>query len=526
MNEQGLLNTTDRRSGRYGLLLLLLTLVLAACAGGPGAEQTEMETAEAFIGSLSAGATASGELRPLREASISAATPARVTDVFVRVGDEVATGDPLLQLSTDDLEFSVANAAQTVRLREASLADLLDEPDTAELAAAEAGVTTARIELDDLLDGVTPEEIAIAEANLRAAEAALGSASAELNNVQTSVTSAQIEQARAAVYSAEQQLRAAQDANEELTNAATDQTLRQAQQQVASAKAQLDALLAGPDSGQIGAAQGSVTSAQANVENRRIELERLQTGPTAAQEAAARARLAQAEANLATLVDGPTAEDIATAEAELAQARLSLADAEDALADATITAPFPGFVAAINAQPGEIASGIVAEIVDLSSLQTVLEVDEVDISALAPGQPVTVTLETWPNDELSGSVASIAPAPNNAPGSNLITYEVRLNLDPTALPVRAGMTANASILTDERDDVLLVPNAAILADRASGTFSVRRVVGDTTEEVPVTIGQRDNRYTIITDGLEAGDMVVIGGGSPNDEDQFGGPFGG
>lgn len=526
MYEKGLMTTTDRRSGRYGLLLILLTLVLAACAGGPEAQQAETETAEAFIGSLSAGATASGELRPMREASISAPTPARVTDVYVRVGDEVAAGDPLLQLNTDDLALSVANAAQTVRLREASLADLLTEPDEAELAAAEASVATARIELDDLLDGVTPQEIAIAEANLRAAEAALNSASAELNNVQTSVTSAQIEQARAAVYSAEQQLRAAQDANEELTNAATDQALRQAQQQVASAQAQLDSLLTGPDSGQVAAAQGSVASAQANVDNRRIELQQLQTGPTAAQEAAARARLAQAEANLASLVDGPTAEEIATAEAELAQARISLAEAEDALADATITAPFAGVVAAISAQPGEIASGVVAEIVDLSSLQTVLEVDEVDISSLSTGQPVTVTLETWPNEELSGSIASIAPAPNDAPGSNLITYEVRLNLDPTALPVRAGMTANANILTDQRDDVLLVPNAAILADRASGTFSVRRVVGDTTEEVPVTIGLRDNRYTIITDGLEAGDVVVVGGGSPNDEDQFGGPFGG
>jgi multidrug efflux pump subunit AcrA (membrane-fusion protein) len=71
------------------------------------------------------------------------------------------------------------------------------------------------------------------------------------------------------------------------------------------------------------------------------------------------------------------------------------------------------------------------------------------------------------------------------------------------------MTANADLITERRENVLLVPNRAITADRAKDTYSVRRIDGDEISEVDVTIGMRDSRYTEITSGLEAGDKVSI-----------------
>jgi multidrug efflux pump subunit AcrA (membrane-fusion protein) len=90
-----------------------------------------------------------------------------------------------------------------------------------------------------------------------------------------------------------------------------------------------------------------------------------------------------------------------------------------------------------------------------------------------------------------------------------VTYEVHITLDKTALPVRAGMTANADLQTAERTSVLLVPNRAISADRESGTYYVNRIKGGQIEQVEVSIGLRDSQYTEITAGLQEGDELSI-----------------
>ena len=124
----------------------------------------------------------------------------------------------------------------------------------------------------------------------------------------------------------------------------------------------------------------------------------------------------------------------------------------------------------------------------------------------------------------------IAPAAV-ADRSGLVSYEVSLSLAETALPVRAGMTASARMITARRDEVLLVPNRAIIADRQTGAFYVDLLVpggeeedGERVERVEVSVGLRDDEHTQITGGLEAGDRVRIGAvradlpfGPPDDE---------
>ena len=96
-----------------------------------------------------------------------------------------------------------------------------------------------------------------------------------------------------------------------------------------------------------------------------------------------------------------------------------------------------------------------------------------------------------------------------------MTYNVHLALDDSELPVLAGMTANADLITRVGEDVLLVPNAAITADRQQGTHSVNlvRTAADGTKSVvpvAVTIGLQDREYTQIKSGLQRGDVVLLG----------------
>ncbi len=135
--------------------------------------------------------------------------------------------------------------------------------------------------------------------------------------------------------------------------------------------------------------------------------------------------------------------------------------------------------------------------------------------ALAPGQKAIITLETWPDEEISGEIAAISPSADGG-GDGIVAYDVQINLEePEDLPILVGMTANAKLITANNKNVLLVPNAAITADRQAGTYWVNKVIGSTkgdplTEKVEVTIGFKDDDYTQIVSGLVEGDEVLVG----------------
>jgi len=545
------------------IVVLIVTAALIGCAAARQRVQAANAPASgdvftAFIGDLSASASASGKLLPQRDVQLALGTQGQVQDLYVQVGDQVQEGDVLLVLESKDLERSVASAEQTVAINKANLDKLLRAADPEDIAAAEAAVTSAQTQLDDLLDGPSDEDLARARASL-------DSAQARLDDVLAGPTQAEMDQALAALSSAKAGLAAAQAryaalddqkviAQNDIHNAQlaidqardmynmliwsqprvadswgpyspqaaalrnaqigydaavanytlteindNDSSLRSAETQVAQAEAAL-AALNDERTAQIAAAKAQVAQADANL----AKLLEKQTTQIASVEA----QLAQAKANLEKLLDGASEQQLAIARAQLEQSLISLEDAQDNLDAATLTAPFDGTVTAVHTAVGEYASGVVIELIDTASLRVVLNVDEVDIGSIKVGQPTRVTLESWPDRELDGEVTMIAPKGRNVGG--IVTYEVQLSLDAGDLPILAGMTANADLVTAQKTQVLLVPNRAITADRQTQEYFVNKVVGDSLEKVQVTIGMRDSTYTEITSGLQAGDRVYTG----------------
>ena len=470
------------------------------------------DTATVFTGDLAASATASGQIEPAHTTRLSAATPGIVTDVFVRAGDKVEAGDVLVQLDSAALSLQVERAQQNLALQEANLEALLEGASAADITAAEAAVHSAQVRLESLLAGPTAQEIAESEANIRAQEGSVAAAAAAYNSTLDSISDSAIAAAEAELVNARIAYDNAKEVNDNFANEATDKALQDAAEQLTIAQTKLADLQAGPKQGNVTSASANISAAQANLEQAKANHERLLAGATPSQIAAAEATLAQAQANLDSLQEGASAEDIAIAETGVEKARLALADATEALAKATIRTPFAGLVTAVNVNQGEMAANNIVEIVS-DQLQVILNVDEIDVGVLAPGQTAVITLETWPNEEINGAISAIAPSANN--GGGVITYDVLLTLDETDLPVLVGMTANARLITASRQDVLLVPNAAITADRANGVYTVNKIVGEEngrplTEEVEVTIGLKDDQYTQILSGLAEGDEVVIG----------------
>lgn len=490
-----------------GIGVVLFALNSAASNARAAALQAQSgQVVEAFIGDLSASATASGSIAAPREARLSLEVAGTVVDVPVSVGDRVRAGDVLVQLDTTALERAVANAELALAIQEANLRDLTNGASEADLASAQAAVASAQASLDKVKAGANPNDIQAARASLAAAQAAYDALVAGPD-------AEAVAQAQATLNNAEAALRKAQAAYDKVAGrpdvGMTQQSLdlEQATNNYASAKAAYNQAVAGPSQDQIQQARSSVEQARAN-------LQKLLDSPTATELAAAEAQLAQAQAQLASITEGASVDKVTVGQTQVEQARLNLQEAQEKLDKASLRAPFDGIVTAIHVAEGEQASGLAVELADTSSLEAVLNVDEVDVGELAAGQAAVITLETWPGEAIPGTVVSIAPKAT-AGSSGIASYEVRVQVGPTELPVRIGMTADADLITAERTGVLLVPSQAITADREAGKYTVNLVSTApdgrrTITKTEVTIGLKDGDNTEITSGLREGDQVLIG----------------
>jgi HlyD family secretion protein len=192
------------------------------------------------------------------------------------------------------------------------------------------------------------------------------------------------------------------------------------------------------------------------------------------------------------------------------QAAVALEMARAELEKTTLIAPFDGVVTAVNVREEELTPATVPAVVleDMSELQIVVDVDEIDVARIDEGQEVTIGVDALPGEVVSGHVERIAPAASQMSG--VVVYQVTIVLDKTDLPLRVGMSATAEITTRRLEEVLLVPNWAIRIDRGTGRTFVNLLRADTVEEVEIEVGVRGRDVSEASLGLENGDVVVAG----------------
>ena len=196
-------------------------------------------------------------------------------------------------------------------------------------------------------------------------------------------------------------------------------------------------------------------------------------------------------------------------ELQLEVAELALAQAQKQLDKATITAPFDGVIARVSVDEGETVSSAttIIHLIDPSSMELNVNVDEVDIPDVKLGQRANISVDALPDMQFEGRVSSICPLPTGEAG--LVLYEVKISFDaPEGSELKAGMSATVDIIISQRGDVLLVPNRAIKQDN-QGNSMVRVMVNDQIEDRAVVTGLSDGFYTEIMDGLDEGEKVVI-----------------
>ena len=236
-----------------------------------------------------------------------------------------------------------------------------------------------------------------------------------------------------------------------------------------------------------------------------------------------------AGAVLAT-IGGESAENsLADAALAVQNAQLSLQSAQEALDSYTITSPISGTVIEKNLKAGDQLnggdSGAMAVIYDLSQLELQMDVSELDIGQIQPGQTVEITAEALPGQTFTGVVEKVSV--NGTTTDGFTTYPVTILLSEYG-DLNPGMNVSADIIVERSENVLCVPAAAVNSDgtvlvAGEGAFAEDGVtIADPSkiESRPVTLGRGNQDFVEITSGLEEGETVLLPiqstGGMPSD----------
>lgn len=158
---------------------------------------------------------------------------------------------------------------------------------------------------------------------------------------------------------------------------------------------------------------------------------------------------------------------------------------------------------------------------DLTQMQVIADVDEADIGEVLEGQSVSFTVDAFPEDTFRGKVTQVRLQPTTT--SNVVTYEVVVNAPNPDYKLKPGLTANITITTEEKDDILMVPSKAlrfrpetgktnsdtIRAAAATKTLWVKSPDGNIAP-VKVNVGVSDGIYTEVSGEIKEGNLVVTG----------------
>ena len=202
-----------------------------------------------------------------------------------------------------------------------------------------------------------------------------------------------------------------------------------------------------------------------------------------AQKALAAAQAAPAMDADGTAVPTDTSADasaVSSAQRNLASAQATLEQANAKAAERTVKAPSSGSIVELNAKVGAtVAGGVVMgegdtsggkqcmQIADLSKMKVTVQVGEKDIAKIAVGQSANVTYPAFPDIVSQGTVtaiASVANADASYGGSGSVTFNVDILIEAPDSRLKPGMTAEVSVVTEQLEDVVMVPTMALMTE--------------------------------------------------------------
>ena len=287
--------------------------------------------------------------------------------------------------------------------------------------------------------------------------------------------------------------------------------------------------------------EADLIQAQINVKTAQMNLERAETPTT--------------NSSGTTVISAPDPLDIEIKQFQLDQTKLKLQDAQNLLTDATMVAPFDGWIAEVDVAAGDIVSAdtVIIRIVDPTQLEVDVLVNEMDINSVKVGSPATVQITAIPGMNLTATAVAISPAATTSGG--VVNYMVKLEVQPPKLGgtafsraqaaspgsvgsatstrpiastgsdnstatdgqrstsastavIREGMSVTVSVVTAQSKDALMLPNRAVTLQ---GRNAVVQLVNEAGQTEPRTIrtGISNWQFVEVVSGLNEGDKVLV-----------------
>ena len=213
------------------------------------------------------------------------------------------------------------------------------------------------------------------------------------------------------------------------------------------------------------------------------------------------------------------------AKEQVATSRESVKKAQTNLGYATITSPIDGVVLSKSVEEGQTVAAsfntpelfTIAQ--DLTNMRVIADIDEADIGGVVEGQRVTFTVDAFPDDSFEGKVTQVRQQASTE--SNVVTFQVVISAPNDNLKLKPGLTANVTIFTLEKNDVLAVPSKALRftpteaflkdgqkVEDCQGEHKLWTLENNTFKAHAVNIGITNGTLTEITGGISAGTKVL------------------
>ncbi len=447
-----------RRGVIVGIVILLLVillggLLLAVLNRKP---RVNYQFGQANQGNLAVTISATGPLQG-GVYNINFSGSGTISQIDVKVGQSVVKGQILARLDKTSLQDAVDQAQAMVNTDLAAVTNSNNSSSATTLGQSSASVVAAETALSNAQANLTKVK-AESTASVDAAQTALDNANTNLNNVKAQaaanerVALLQMQIACATPTPTPPSNATPTPSNCDLATAQYNQAVANADASVATAQAQVNTATQ----------QLNTAKAQADANNA--------TAQGQVNTATQSLNTALAQANVSnTTVNG----QVSTAQSQLQTALQQLKTAQDNLRNATLKAPHDGTVSILNGNVGGTpglssgssttsSGGTFIQIVDATALQVVANVNETDTANLQVGQTAQFTVNAYGQRLFTGTVSAIAP--NGQTVSNVVTYPVTIDVDPSDLKgarLLPGMTANVTVTVLQRTNVLLIPVDAV-----------------------------------------------------------------
>jgi HlyD family secretion protein len=528
----GSLGRPKARSSKKIWIALLVVVIVAAAGFGafrvysqsqtPVAATTEkVQTATARTGDLTIYASGAGKVVSSAKINLSFEESGVVSELLVKVGEEVQAGQVLARLQTNNTTASIAASISSGELAVLNAQQKLDNlASSASTASAQAlkNLEDAQTALTDLSDLTL--KVAVATQGVADAQQVLDTAQQAYDNAHSIGSKATIDSYYAAMLAAKQKLEKAQEnynnnlyrKADDIIRARATSDLSSAQQNYNYAVWNYNAAQGTANKTEQSVTEANLAAAKVKLDQAKANLELAKKGPTAGEIALAKAKVDSAQAEWNRLKDGLDPRDVAIAQATLdnAKAQLELAKAKKLIVE--LAAPSKGTILTIAANAGEAAgTSTFITMADLKQPRVQVYLDETDLGNVSVGLEADIVFDALPDQTFVGHVVEVNPS--LVVTQNVSTVSALVELESSALTdtqtLAIGMNASVDVISGKARNAILVPIEAL---RTIGTdeYAVFVMENGTPRLRVVTVGLQDVTSAEILTGLKSGEVVTTG----------------